>query len=183
MRIEISKTIQADHAEIRDLIHAGFRGTNGDRVEVHVKGCPPVVRWRVTTPDAVYGSSYKHVAEQFVASCPGATLERYVRIREAFSGAAYDGIPSIARVGRGINYLVTLKLPTDPSAVDYPKTWKYERYKTAPEVLLYSWQEHLVQLAAHEANHIRQFKNNWPRSEIKCERWALKVLMEWRRGR
>lgn len=185
MKITISKSIRHDlHAEIKQLVNAGFKGTNTKGVEVHVKGRAPRVRWRITTAGgALYGTGVKHDATRFAAAHPGSTLERYVRIREAFTGRAYGSIPSIANVGQGVKYLVTLMVPTDPTIIDYPKREKYPGLKTAPEITLYSWQEHVVYLTAHEANHIRQFQNKRPRSEIKCERWAVKVLDSWRSAR
>lgn len=182
MRIKLSKSIRTElHDEILQLVRAGFKGTNDKLVEVHVKGRAPKVSWFVIRPDgARYGAGYKRTAEKYAAAHPGATLERHVQIQKAFSGVAYWGIPSIANVSKGTRYLVTLTIPTDPTVIDYPLQWGYAQYKTAPEITLNSWQEHLVHLAAHEANHIRQYKNGRPHSEIQCERWALKVLEEWR---
>ena len=45
------------------------------------------------------------------------------------------------------------------------------------------WRERLVALAAHEACHVRQFREGLRRSEVEAERWALRVLEAWRSGR
>jgi hypothetical protein len=42
------------------------------------------------------------------------------------------------------------------------------------------WREGLIGLAAHEFTHIRQFQNNWPRSEVQCEKAAARVLTVYR---
>ena len=41
--------------------------------------------------------------------------------------------------------------------------------------------ERLLALAAHEACHVRQFRDGSRRSEIQAERFALATLEAWRR--
>jgi len=55
--------------------------------------------------------------------------------------------------------------------------WKY---KTAPEYTMDTWQESLVVVAAHEAYHIIQFHKKDKRSEIKAEKFAVKVVERYR---
>ena len=51
---------------------------------------------------------------------------------------------------------------------------------TSPFIVLKNWQEGLVYLASHEARHIHQFKNDLPRSEVDCEKFAHDTLMRYR---
>jgi hypothetical protein len=55
--------------------------------------------------------------------------------------------------------------------------------KGSPPIEMMDWREGLVALAAHEFNHIRQFQNNWPRSEVDCEKFAAKRLAAYREAR
>lgn len=50
----------------------------------------------------------------------------------------------------------------------------------SPLIEVADWREGLVALAAHEFNHIRQFQNRWPCSEVECERVAAKRLASFR---
>lgn len=50
-----------------------------------------------------------------------------------------------------------------------------------PVQILYTWQEYVVGLAAHEGKHIEQFKEGLRRSEVACEyfeNWMLKRYRE-----
>ena len=61
-------------------------------------------------------------------------------------------------------------------------TQRYPRRKTAPWITVGNWRERLVSLGAHEACHVRQFREGTRRSEVEAERWALAVLGRWRTG-
>ncbi len=52
--------------------------------------------------------------------------------------------------------------------------------KGSPLIEMMDWREGLVGLAAHEFTHIRQYQNNWPRSEVQCEQFAAKRLAAYR---
>lgn len=62
----------------------------------------------------------------------------------------------------------------------YPRTTKYPRLKTAPSYTLNNWQEALVVVVAHELYHQKQYSHKWPASEIRAERWAVKMLERYR---
>lgn len=98
-----------------------------------------------------------------------------------YLGYTYWGVPTPSRVARTTRQLVTIRIPRDPTRRTYPHTWSYPGLKTAPKVTFASWQEELLHLSAHEANHVRQHRNGRSRSEIRCERWALKQLDRYRR--
>ena len=55
--------------------------------------------------------------------------------------------------------------------------------KGSPLIEMKDWREGLVALAAHEFNHIRQYQNSWPRSEVDCEKFAAKRLATYREVR
>lgn len=178
MRVTISSTIRKDlHPEIRRLVKVGFTGTNDSRVEVHVKGRRPWVRWLVTLPDGrKFTYSRKPLADNVHA---GASIERRETMDGRYSGRAYWGVPSIARVRPGTQYLVTMTIPADPTQASYPKT-SGSTYKRAPVFEYESWQEQFLHLVAHEANHIRQYRAGRPRSEVRCEQWAKRILDRYR---
>jgi hypothetical protein len=52
--------------------------------------------------------------------------------------------------------------------------------KESPLIELMNWQEGMVALAAHEFNHIHQYQNNLPRSEVRCEKFAASRLAVYR---
>ena len=54
--------------------------------------------------------------------------------------------------------------------------------KNSPLIEMRDWREAIVALAAHEFTHIRQFENNWPRSEVQCEKAAARILEAFRRS-
>lgn len=96
-----------------------------------------------------------------------------------FSGYAYDGIPSVAKVAKNSRELVTIRMPRDPRIhTGYPCTYK-PGYKYAPAVTFTSWQDRLVYIAAHEARHLHQYRHYKPRSEVACARHAKRVLERW----
>ncbi|HJP65976.1 MAG TPA: hypothetical protein VKA30_06710 [Actinomycetota bacterium] len=99
---------------------------------------------------------------------------------ESFTGLAYFSLPSRSRLEPGTEYLVRLRLPRALRNRAYPRTYRYPRLKTAPWITVRDWRERLVALAAHEACHVRQFREGIRRSEVQAERWALRLLHEWR---
>lgn len=52
--------------------------------------------------------------------------------------------------------------------------------KTSPLIVVNDWRECIVVVAAHEARHIQQFQRDLPKSEVDCERFALKALIRYR---
>jgi hypothetical protein len=100
--------------------------------------------------------------------------------RDSFTGLAYFHLPTRPRPLPGTDYLVRLRLPRSLRNRAYPKTYRYPRLKTAPWITVQSWRERLVALAAHEACHVRQFREGIRRSEVQAERWALRMLQRWR---
>jgi hypothetical protein len=89
----------------------------------------------------------------------------------------------VGRVGPGVAYLVTVLMPASPDAATargYPYHWRYARFRRAEPIMLRSWQEDLVHLAAHEARHIHQYRFGLPASELDSERWAAGRLKVWR---
>lgn len=55
--------------------------------------------------------------------------------------------------------------------------------KGSPLIIVEDWMEALVSLAAHEFNHIYQFQNNLPCSEVECEKAADHALQLYRKNR
>src|SRR5436190_23925828 len=80
----------------------------------------------------------------------------------------------------GVRFLVRLRIPATLRNRGYPMTHRYPGRKTAPWITVRSWRERFVALAAHEACHVRQFRENLRRSEVEAERWALEALDRWR---
>ena len=52
--------------------------------------------------------------------------------------------------------------------------------KSSPLIVCDDWREWLVALAAHEFNHIHQYQQDLPRSEVECEKAALAALTAYR---
>ncbi len=63
------------------------------------------------------------------------------------------------------------------------KGHSYPGLKTAPVYDLMDWQEAVVKLAAHEFQHVRQFRARTTCSEIEADKVALHVLGEFRARR
>jgi hypothetical protein len=109
-------------------------------------------------------------------------VERARRRQDSFTGRAYGQPPSRMWRRPGIRFVVRLRIPGTLRNRGYPMTQRYPRRKTAPWITVGSWRERLVSLAAHEACHVRQFREGSRRSEVEAERWALAVLGRWRTG-
>jgi hypothetical protein len=97
----------------------------------------------------------------------------------SFAGRAYVSVPRRASAGAGARYLVRLFLPTTLRPRGFPRTYRYRRLRTAPPITVRDWREALVALAAHEACHVRQFREGLRRSELAAERWSKSVLESW----
>ena len=107
-------------------------------------------------------------------------VEAARRSGESFSGRAYPEPPRRPRPHPSTRYLVRLWLPRTLRDRGYPRSYRYVRRSTAPWITVGNWRERLVALAAHEAFHVRQFREGLRRSEVQAERWALQTLERWR---
>ncbi len=110
-------------------------------------------------------------------------LERARSRQMTFTGRAYPQLPSRPRTEPGSRYLIRLMLPSMLRNRGYPVTYRYRGLRTAPWITVEDWHERLVALAAHEALHIRQFRDGVRRSEVQAERWAQRTLAAWRERR
>jgi hypothetical protein len=93
----------------------------------------------------------------------------------AYSGSAYFGVPEISNAPPDSEYLVTIRLGPPEMFPLVP-----ERRRRAPSIEISCWREALVTVAAHEANHIDQYRRDLPRSEVACERFDAWVLGRYR---
>jgi hypothetical protein len=109
-------------------------------------------------------------------------VERATRSWDSFTGRAYSEPPRRPRSHPATRYLVRLKVPSVLRNRGYPKSYRYPQRKTAPSITARDWRERFVALVAHEAFHVRQFREGLRRSEVAAERWALSVLEDWRGG-
>jgi hypothetical protein len=109
-------------------------------------------------------------------------VRRARRQGESFTGRAYFTLPSRPRPHPETTFLVKLSLPGTLRNRAYPKTYRYWNRKTAPWITVRDWRERLVALVAHEACHVRQFRDGLRRSEVEAERWAASTLNAWRAG-
>jgi hypothetical protein len=100
---------------------------------------------------------------------------------QAFWGRAYADPPPRWRTAPRTRFVVRLFVPRRLVDRGYPKTYRYRARTTAPWITVDGWRERLLALAAHEACHVRQFRDGSRRSEIQAERWALQILTTSRR--
>lgn len=107
-------------------------------------------------------------------------VERATRSRDSFTGRAYPEPPRRPKAHPATRYLVRLKLPGALRNRGYPQSYRYPRRKTAPWIVVHDWRERFVALVAHEAFHVRQFREGLRRSEVAAERWAAAVLLRTR---
>ena len=105
----------------------------------------------------------------------------------ALGGGAYNGVPEISNAPRTADYLVTLRLgngrerwPLGPVNYHFKRPDETGPRNRFPFFVCEDWEEWLVKLAAHEAKHIEQFRNDLSCSEIDCERFAIAKLDEFR---
>lgn len=196
MRITVSNAVEVPHDLVRALVRYGFDELNGRDVEVHVKAARPRVDWimlcrnpdcrrNYADSDGNRGHWYGTRKAALSACKTPAEAHKVVtpRLRN-FSGSAYPSLPGVARVAPDTRWLVTLVIPTRPQDATYPYTWSYHtRAKTAGDIELHSWQEHLVHLAAHEHRHVVQFARDLPKSEVDAETYAHSVIRRFRQER
>jgi hypothetical protein len=95
--------------------------------------------------------------------------------RYAYGGYAYLGVPEISNAPTSSEYLVTLRLGAPDRFPFTPP-----RRRGSPPLQLGCWREALVAVAAHEAWHIQQYRQELPRSEVACERFEAVVLERFR---
>lgn len=107
-------------------------------------------------------------------------LERSRGAHDAFSGRAYGEPLRRPRSAPGTRFPIRLWLPAAPRDRGYPRSYRYARRTTAPWITVAGWRERFVALVAHEAFHVRQFREGLRRSEVAAERWAERVLSAWR---
>jgi hypothetical protein len=185
------ETTNALHPSLREPAEVAVRyglehgaGPHAAVAEVHVKASRPRRRWLVVGGRArTRAFARRRDAVDFADRHGGAVEVRDVVAERWTTGRAYDGVPDIARVVAGVRFLVTLKIPLDRAGEPvgrYPRTWRYEAYRTAPPATFMDWAEELVHAAAHEGRHVWQFATGAPRSEIDAEEWACTVLDGWR---
>lgn len=109
-------------------------------------------------------------------------VERAARSRDSFTGRAYPEPPRRPTAHPATQYLIRLKIPGSLRNRGYPKSYRYPRRKTAPWIVVHDWRERFIALVAHEAFHVRQFREGLRRSEVAAERWAVEVLLRTRAG-
>lgn len=97
--------------------------------------------------------------------------------RWGWAGTAYHGIPEESNAPPSADYLVTLRL-APPEVLKLPCTGQSTK-RSAP-YCMFTWQEILVYLAAHEFKHVEQFKEHLSRSEVRCNAYATHVLKLYR---
>src|SRR5436189_6458267 len=93
-------------------------------------------------------------------------MERARWRQDSFTGRAYGQPPSRMWRRPGIRFVVRLRIPGTLRNRGYPMTQRYPRRKTAPWITVGNWRERLVSLGAHEACHVRQFREGTRRSEV-----------------
>ena len=96
----------------------------------------------------------------------------------AYSGYAYLGVPEISNAPPESEYLVTIQLGPPEFFPIVP-----DRRRGAPRIKVSCWREALITVAAHEANHIEQYRRGLSRSEVACERFDARMLERYRRER
>jgi hypothetical protein len=141
----------------------------------------------VVSPEikADHGELRRLIEEGFTGVDPEGVevrVERAVRSLDSFTGRAYSEPPRRPRTHPGTLYLIRLKLPGALRNRGYPQSYRYPQRKTAPSITVRDWRERFVALVAHEAFHVRQFREGLRRSEVTAERWAMDVLLHTRDG-
>jgi hypothetical protein len=103
------------------------------------------------------------------------------------AGGAYNGVPELSNAPSAARYLITLRVgksddhwPLGPVNYHFKRPEETGPRNRFPFFVCNDWREWLVKLAAHEAKHIEQFRNDTGCSEISCERFAVGVLNEFR---
>jgi hypothetical protein len=93
----------------------------------------------------------------------------------AYAGYAYLGVPEISNAPPESEYLVTIHLGPPALFPIVP-----DRRRGAPRIEVSCWREALVTVAAHEANHIDQYRRGLSRSEVACEHFDAWMLGRYR---
>jgi len=91
-------------------------------------------------------------------------------------GMAYEGVPYISNAPVQAEYLITIGIG---SPERFPRVHD-RKMRGAPSHELADWREALVAVAAHEAKHIEQFRENKRRSEVACENFEAYMLRRYR---
>lgn len=91
-------------------------------------------------------------------------------------GMAYPQVPTISNAPPTADYLITIGIAPKIEEMVHNNHTVNRRpvYKTK------DWRELLVVIAAHEACHIVQFRENLRRSEVRCEYAARYALSHYR---
>jgi len=112
-----------------------------------------------------------------------------VRLHRTVVGDYWGGWKEIRPDAGSATHLITIGLPARnfPRSVHY-----YARRETPPADIWHSWQEALVWVAAHEANHHWQWlnrrrrasgKRRWQFVESECDFAGYRILKRWRERR
>lgn len=127
-----------------------------------------------------------------IGTLPHADVEVHLKgtLKSAYAGMAYCGVPRIANCDRDSNYLVTLRIGAETFFPTDNRYWITDLRgnrvkvpyggKSVPLERMDDWREALVYLSAHEFQHIVQFRNKSPLSEIECELAAIRGLKRYR---
>lgn len=94
-------------------------------------------------------------------------------------GRAYSYVPAVSNAPPGSKYLVVLRL-APPERFPQESVYYTDAGPRWPRVTIADWREALIHIAAHEGLHIEQFREGLRRSELKCERFAERVLNNYR---
>jgi hypothetical protein len=94
-----------------------------------------------------------------------------------WAGMAYEGVPSVSNANPTAEYLITLRVGPPEH---FPMRPARPMRRGEPDYVLADWREAMVFLAAHEAKHIEQYKEDKPRSEVACNNFANYMLGRFR---
>jgi hypothetical protein len=105
-------------------------------------------------------------------------------------GGAYNGVPELSNAPAKAEFLITLRLgrreqrwPFGPVNYHFHTPEETGPRNRFPFFVYNDWEEWLVKLAAHEAKHIEQFRNDLTCSELGCEHHAREILAAFRSAR
>ena len=201
MQLSIARRIRADHGELAALVRAALATVDHAGVMVKLKGRNPTVTWlvrcgvpaRCRVPvnlrdDDGYGHvmATRSLAQRLTGGAHG-PVERRVQPSSGVRGRTYGGVPRLASVPAQTRYLVTLGMPIRPESIQgrYPLETVYAQgrpneRRRSPRLTLRCWHEELFAVAAHEAKHVEQFRQEMSRSENRAEEHAAAALAVWR---
>ena len=168
--------------KVRELIEFGAAGAP-EGTEIHVKSRPLRHTWHVEGFGVGF-STRAAAARAFPGREPYPLTDwgPYFTSGYAYVDAVND---EMTRLQPDSLWLFTLTIPT-PEAYS-ANSWPYDhvypgkRSSSAPwpHLHLSCWQEDVVSAAAHEAQHLVQFRDGLPHSEMEAEEAALDRLREW----